>query len=119
VTRDCRVYLEDILEAINHAEQFINAMPYEDFIKDTKTVFAVTRAVEIIGEAAKNVPHFIRERDDQIPWRLMAGMRDKLAHEYFGINLRMLWDTVKTDLPALRLKIRKLLDELATEDRQK
>lgn len=77
-------------------------MVYEEFIKDDKTIFAVTRAIEIIGEAVKKIPAQVKKRYPQITWKEMAGMRDKLIHEYFGVNLRAVWDTVKNDIPVIK-----------------
>ncbi|KPV64096.1 MAG: hypothetical protein AOA66_0410 [Candidatus Bathyarchaeota archaeon BA2] len=88
-------YIEDVIEAMNDAMSFVEGMEYDDFLKDRKTVYAVIRAIEIIGEAVKKIPELVKNRYPQIPWRDMARMRDKLIHEYFGVNLRAVWGTVK------------------------
>lgn len=104
-------YIEDIIEAMNDAMSFIEGMEYDDFLKDRKTIYAVIRAIEIIGEAVKKIPESVKNRYPQIPWRDMAGMRDKLIHEYFGVNLRAVWDTVKQDIPNLKPSFDKILKD--------
>jgi uncharacterized protein with HEPN domain len=83
-------------------------MSYDDFLTDDKTSYATLRALEIIGEAVKKVPQEVRKRYPDIPWAEMAGMRDKLIHDYFGVNLQTGWDTVKKDIPALKSKFKKV-----------
>jgi uncharacterized protein with HEPN domain len=95
-------YVEDIIEAMDDAVSFTENMKYEEFVEDRKTVYAVIRAIEIIGEAVKRIPDSVKSRYQQIPWRDMAGMRDKLIHEYFGVDSRAVWDTVKKDIPNLK-----------------
>ena len=87
--REIGDYIEDILEAMTNAMEFTKDMLYDDFVKDTKTVYAVTRAIEIIGEAVKNIPEDIRKKYPNIPWRSMAGMRDKVIHAYFGEIMKL------------------------------
>ena len=90
-TRDYRDYLRDILDAIDDIESFVGEMTYEEFVKDRKTMNAVVRSIEIIGEASKNIPETIKAKYTEIPWKQMAGMRDKLIHAYFGVDVETLW----------------------------
>ncbi|MFH1258622.1 MAG: DUF86 domain-containing protein [Elusimicrobiota bacterium] len=76
-----------------------------------KTIFAVIRALEIIGEAVKNIPESIRKKYAGIPWKSMAGMRDKLIHEYFGAKLDVVWDTAKNEIPSLKHKFQTILKD--------
>ncbi|MBU4317469.1 MAG: DUF86 domain-containing protein [Proteobacteria bacterium] len=99
--REYSVYLEDILDAVQKTMDFIGEMSFDQFARDDKTIFAVIRALEIIGEASKNIPEQIKKDNTEIPWREMAGIRDKLIHDYFGIDLDVIWKTVKEDLPPL------------------
>jgi len=87
-------YIQDIMDSIDAIEEFVKDIEYDDFEDDKKTVFAVTRAIEIIGEATKKIPVSLRNKYPQIPWKDMAGMRDKLIHEYFGVDVDVLWKTV-------------------------
>jgi uncharacterized protein with HEPN domain len=94
-------YLRDMLENAVRAMQFTEGLNFEAFKKDEKTVYAVIRAVEIIGEATRNIPEDIRKKYPQIPWRDAADMRNKLVHRYFGINIEVIWQTINEDLPML------------------
>lgn len=104
-------YLEDIAEAAEKTSQFIEGMTYEQFARDDKTSFAVVRALEIIGEATKKIPPTIRDAYPDVPWRAMAGMRDKLIHEYFGVNAEVVWKTAIQDIPTLKSAVDQILDD--------
>lgn len=110
--RDASIYLQDILDNIDKAISFVGDMTYEDFECDEKTFYAVVRSIEIIGEASKNLPEGIRKQHPQVPWRQIAGMRDKAIHSYFGVNTLRVWQVVKDDLPKLKPSIEKLKKEL-------
>jgi uncharacterized protein with HEPN domain len=100
--RDYNLYLKDILAAINSIERFVENMDFEKFARDDKTSSAVIRKFEIIGEATKNIPDDIREKYPNIPWKEMAGMRDRLIHSYFGVDYKLVWETIQERLPELR-----------------
>ncbi|OQX81015.1 MAG: hypothetical protein B6D56_03600 [Candidatus Omnitrophica bacterium 4484_70.1] len=109
--RDYRDSLLDIWREIKHIEQFSASVDYEELIEDEKTLYAIVRCFEVIGEAAKNIPEEIKEKYCQIPWKDMAGMRDKLIHEYFGVDHEILWETIKQQIPRLKMAYLKLLED--------
>jgi uncharacterized protein with HEPN domain len=105
-------YLADILDASGKISKFINGMDSAQFAGDEKTFFAVVRCLEIIGEAARKIPPSVREQHPQVPWREMTGMRDKLIHDYMGVNVTVVWKTITEDLPALEIQIYQILNKL-------
>lgn len=109
MTRDYRDYLQDIADAVSSIEEFIKGHTQRTFCRDLKTIYATAKAVEIIGEATKSIPSSLRKAYPEVPWKLMAGMRDKLVHHYFGIIVPVLWRTAKHDIPKLKPLIRKVL----------
>ena len=112
--RELGDYIQDILEALGEVEEFTTGMQFEDFVEDKKTVNAVVRSLEVIGEATKRIPDSLREKYSEIPWKRMAGMRDKLIHEYFGIDLEIVWEVVNRELPPIKPLIQKVLEEEVT-----
>lgn len=103
--RDYKLFLYDILNSINKILKYTQDMSYEKFIDDEKTIDAVTRNFEIMGEAVKYLPANIRNKFPEIPFKKIAGMRDKIIHNYFGIDYEYVWATIKEDLPILKLQI--------------
>ncbi len=110
MTREIRDYLNDIITSIDDAEAFTEEMDFEDFITDKKTTNAVIRSLEIIGEAVKRIPDNIKDSHPELPWKYMAGMRDKLIHGYHGVDLEIVWKVVKEELPPLKPMMQKILD---------
>jgi uncharacterized protein with HEPN domain len=110
--RDYRDYLQDILDSINDIENFVRGMGFEEFKRDRKTINAVVRSIEVIGEASKKIPRSLKAKYRGVPWREMAGIRDKLIHEYFGVDVEILWKTAKDDIPPLKQVIQNMMKSL-------
>jgi uncharacterized protein with HEPN domain len=104
-------FVEDILDGMNKAEILLEGVSYTQFETDFRINFAVVRALEIIGEAAKRIPEQVRQRYPDIPWKGMAGMRDRIIHGYDNVDLQIVWDVVKRDIPQLKPKIELLLQD--------
>ena len=97
-----KTYVLHILDEIDAIEQFVSDTSFEEFVSDLKTSKAVERSLEIIGEAAKNLSEEFCKSEPDIPWRDIAGIRDKIIHHYFDVDHAIVWDVVKSDLPKLK-----------------
>jgi uncharacterized protein with HEPN domain len=106
------LYIKDILQNMREAEEFIHGLSYGQFVADKRTLNAVVRSLEVIGEAAKNVPDEIRAKYPLVPWKEMAGMRDKVIHFYFGVDREAVRIAVKDRIPAVRPLIEQILKDL-------
>jgi uncharacterized protein with HEPN domain len=107
--REYEDYLRDMLENAEKALSFVQGMDYDGFCTDDKAVYAVIRAFEIIGEAARQIPENVRQSHPEIQWREIAAMRNKLTHEYFGVNTKVIWRTVHEDLQVIIPLLKKML----------
>lgn len=107
--RNDRHYLYDIQDAIVQIQKYVEGQSFEQFLSDRKTQDAVVRNLEIIGEAAKHISQPLKQRHPEIPWKSMAGVRDRLVHDYFGINYEIVWKIIKEELPTLIADLRNAL----------
>ena len=107
--RNSNLYIRDILDCIDKVEEYVKGLSFEDFAKNKMVIDAVVRNFEIIGEAAKNISAEVKTKYNKIPWKEMAGMRDKTIHEYFGVDLKIIWKTIKQSLPSLKKSIKIIL----------
>jgi uncharacterized protein with HEPN domain len=104
-----------MLEGIANVSEFLGAMTRAELQSDKKTLHAVVRNLEVIGEAVKNVPTEVRDRHPAIPWQRIAGLRDILIHQYFGIDIDIVWDIVRNKLPELQQQVQAILSESGEE----
>jgi len=111
MSRDYRLYLEDILEAAQKVENYIEGLTFQQFTKDEMRLDAVLRNLEIIGEATKNLPPAIRNKYSAVDWRKIAGLRDIVIHTYFNVDRNIIWDIVQNKLPNLRRYVAEILEQ--------
>jgi uncharacterized protein with HEPN domain len=104
-SRSWQFRIDDIIEAINKIERYTYGIDFASWQNDEKTVDAVIRNLEVIGEAASRLPIEIQEQYKDVPWGIMKGIRNILAHEYFGTDLEIVWKTIKEDLPLLKKRL--------------
>jgi uncharacterized protein with HEPN domain len=108
-TRDWRLYADDIIESCGKIRRFVAGMTFDAFVADERTRDAVIRNIEVIGEAAKNLPDAVIAKAPEVEWRKIRGMRDVLAHGYFGLETKVVWSTATTKLDVLEKVVRGLL----------
>ena len=109
MSRDVRLFLEDIVACCDKIGRYTVGLTSEQFRSDEKVIDAVARNLELIGEATKRLPDDLRGRYQDVPWRKMAGLRDVIVHGYFGVDVRLLWDIVQRDVPTVRYKVAAIL----------
>ena len=107
--RDYRVYLEDILQCIEKVRDYTEGLTREGLLSDSKTLDAVVRNLEVIGEAVKSLPEGVRAEHPEAEWKKIAGLRDILIHQYFGIDVEIIWDVIQNKLPTLERLVREML----------
>lgn len=110
--KDAKVFIEHILECVELIENYTINKREDEFLSSVQLQDSVIRRIEIIGEATKNIPGQIKEKYQEIPWKRIAGMRDMLIHEYFGIDLKLTWEVVKRDIPDFKKEILKIRKDL-------
>lgn len=101
--RSWKFRIEDILDSLDKIASYVEGIDNEEWKKDNKTIDAVIRNLEIIGEAANHIPQVVQEKYPEVPWVLMRGMRNILIHQYFGVDVDVIWQTVREDLPGLKI----------------
>jgi len=110
ITRNYNLYLEDMLTSMLRIEEYIGELSFSEFKMNYLIVDAIIRNFEIIGEASKNVPTKIKQKYPEIPWKKMYGLRNLIAHEYFGIDYEMIWEISKNNLPQNSIDLRKIIE---------
>ena len=109
------LYLKDILDAVRKIENYTENLSYEEFLKDELRQDGVVKNLEVIGEAVKNIPDDLRNKKPDVEWKKIAGLRDILTHEYFGINLEIVWDVIWNKIPGLKMNVIDLLSEIKNQ----
>lgn len=110
--KDSSIFIEHILENIIDIESFVKNIDKEKFLKNKEKQNAVIRSLEIIGEAVKNLPQNITVKYSDIPWKEIAGTRDKITHHYFGVDLELIWKIIENNIPELKQKMLEIKKDL-------
>lgn len=113
--RDYRDFLEDMAQYAEKGMHIVDDLDYNAFQGNEEKVLAAIRVIEVIGEAAKNIPPSIRDSHPEVPWSGLARMRDKLIHVYFGIDKEVVWQTLQEDLPPLQQSMKKILQDFCSD----
>ncbi|WP_066633208.1 HepT-like ribonuclease domain-containing protein [Desulfolucanica intricata] len=114
--RDYKAYLSDIIGAVNKIERYTNNLSFQDFLQNELVQDGVVRNLEIIGEAVKKIPDHIKRKKPDIEWKKIAGLRDILIHDYFGIDVVIVWDIIKNKIPVLKKNILNLYTIISSDD---
>ena len=112
-SRPAKVLVEDILEAMEKIARYITDIDRDAFLKDERTADAVVRNLEIVGEAASRLPDNFKLQHENIPWRKIVGLRNRIVHEYFGVDLDIIWSILQNELPVFRASLQKIHNELS------
>jgi uncharacterized protein with HEPN domain len=113
--RNYKLFLQDIIDAMESIQEFLGDMNLNELINDDKTSSAIIMKFGIIGEATKHLPDELKEKHPEIPWKNMSGMRDRLIHAYFGIDHDLVWKAIETEIPKLKPQLKKILREFEKE----
>lgn len=113
--RDSRLFIEEMLQAIRRIAEYTSGLRFGEFLEDAKTFDAVVRCLAIVGEAAKGTSHEVRAKYSEVEWKQAAGMRDRVVHDYFGIDPVIVWDVVTNHLPDFERKLARVLDSLESD----
>jgi len=116
--RDYALFLKDIVTAMDAIEKFVDGIDFDRFQSDDLVSSAVIRKFEIIGEASKNIPDDVRSNYPQIPWKEMAGMRDRLIHFYIGVKYELVWHTIKDMIPNIKPQLQKAIEDINSQKQQ-
>lgn len=118
MSRNTNIYLNDIISSISQIKEYIEDYSFDNFSKDKRTIDAVIRNLEIIGEAVKSIPQTIKSKY-KYEWRAVAGLKDILIHQYFGINLKIIWDIIQNELPQFEKLIKQIIQNKSFENNSK
>ncbi len=115
MSKESIIFVEHIIDNIGDIEKFTENVGKENFLKNKEKQNAIIRSLEIVGEAVKNIPQKIKIKYKEVPWKEMAGTRDKISHHYFGVDLELIWKIVKENLPSLKNQMFEIKRDLAKE----